>query len=150
MTTPFGPFGAQVERLGDLLINKISSEIFGDSDAARLTRVVIFNHTGQDLFFLNSSFESGGFTPGMQPSTVQAGTIGGYRVESHGAATGVTGADVSFGLNPTDTTAALEIITSNPFIGDNTGVANTAEGLTANSSNSVGNANEFDVDVFSS
>jgi hypothetical protein len=148
MPSPFGPFGTQVERLGDLLINKISDEIFGDGDAARLTRVVIYNHTGQDLFFLDSSFESGGFSPGIQPGTIEAGTIGGYRVESHGAGTGVTGASVRFGLSPTADAAALEISTSNPFVGDNTGVANSADGLTARSSVSVGNANEMDVDVF--
>lgn len=148
MTSPFGPFGTQVERLGDLLISKISDEIFGDGDAARLTRVVIYNHTDQALFFLDGSFESGGFSAGMQPGAIEAGTIGGYRVESHGVGTGVTGATVRFGLNPADDTAALEIVTSNPFIGDNTGVANAADGLTARSSVSVGNANQFDVDVF--
>jgi hypothetical protein len=148
MTNPFGPFGTAVERLGDMLINKISDEIFGEGDAARLTRVVIYNHTDQALFFLDSSFESGGFSAGMQPSTIESTAIGGYRVESHGAATGVTGATVHFGLSPTDDTVALEVVTSNPFIGDNTGEANGAEGLTARSSVSVGNANQFDVDVF--
>ena len=101
MTSPFGPFGSQIERLGDLLINKVSDEIFGDGDAARLTRVMIYNHTSQDLFFLDSSFESGGFSAGMQPDKIEADAIGGYRVESHGLASGVTGADVSFGLSPT-------------------------------------------------
>lgn len=148
MTSPFGPFGSQIERLGDLLINKVSDEIFGDGDAARLTRVVIYNHTSQDLFFLDSSFESGGFSAGMQPDKIEADAIGGYRVESHGLASGVTGADVSFGLSPTDDATALEIVTSNPFVGDNSGTANAAEGLTARSSLSVGNANQFDVDVF--
>lgn len=148
MTSPFGPFGTQVERLGDLLISKISDEIFGDGDAARLTRVVIYNHANQDLFFLDSSFESGGFSAGMQPGTIEAGTIGGYRVESHGVGTGVTGATVDFGLSPTDNSTALEIVTSNPFAGDNTGEANGAGSLTARSSVSVGNANQFDVDVF--
>lgn len=148
MTSPFGPFGSQVERLGDLLISKIEDEIFGDSEAARLTRVVIYNHTDKSLFFLDSSFETGGFSPGLQPGTIEGGTIGGYRVESHGFGTGVTGATVRFGLDPTDDTAALEIVTSNPFAGDNTGSASTDEGLTARSSVSVGNANQCDVDVF--
>ena len=79
MTSPFGPFGSQIERLGDLLINKVSDEIFGDGDAARLTRVMIYNHTSQDLFFLDSSFESGGFSAGMQPDKIEADAIGGYR-----------------------------------------------------------------------
>jgi hypothetical protein len=149
MPSPFGPFGTQVERLGDLLISKISDEIFGDGDAARLTRVVIYNHTGQDLFFLDGSFESGGFSSGMQPGTIEAGTIGGYRVESHGFMTGVTGASVRFGLSPTADAVVLEIVTSNPYEGGNSGVANGADGLVARSSFSVGNANEMDVDVFS-
>jgi hypothetical protein len=88
---PFGPFEATFERLGDMLINKVQDEIFGDSDAARSARVIIYNHTGQDLYFLTSSFDSGGFTAGQQPGVVPAKSAGGYKVESHGFATGVTG-----------------------------------------------------------
>ncbi|SPE26909.1 hypothetical protein SBA2_310015 [Acidobacteriia bacterium SbA2] len=60
-----GPFGAQFERLGDMLINKVADEVFGDSGAARSTRVVIYNHSSQDIYFLSSSFDSGGFTAGL-------------------------------------------------------------------------------------
>jgi hypothetical protein len=150
MPGPFGPFEAQVERLGDLLINKVSDEIFGDGDAARLTRVVICNHTDQDLYFLDSAFESGGFSTGMQPTTIGAKTIGGYRVESHGIASGVTGATVHYGFSPGDATPVLEVTASNPYAGDNSGTITAMDDtLTANGTASVGNANEFLGDVFS-
>ena len=144
-----GPLGAPVERLGDTLINKASDEIFGDSGAARSTRVVIYNHSNQNLYFLTSSFDSGGFTPGMQPSVIEPGTVNGYKVESHGFMAGVTGADVQFGLNPSDSTWCLHIVTSNPYAGDNSGAADAAGGLKVTSSMSVGNTSQFDVDVYS-
>ena len=106
MAGPFGPFESPFERLGDTLINKVADEIFGDSGAARQTIVVVYNHGNQDLFYLSNSFESGGFTAGAQPGQIAAGTIGGYKVESHGIATGVTGADVRFGFSPPTVTIA--------------------------------------------
>jgi hypothetical protein len=149
MSGPFGPFEAQVERLGDLLVNKVSEEIFGDGEAARLTRVVICNHTEQDLYFLDYAFESGGFSTGLQPTTIEAKTIGGYRVESHGLATGVTGAIVHYGFSPSDAIPVLEIATSNPYAGDNSGAITAMDdSLTATGSPSLGNANEFLGDVF--
>lgn len=144
-----GPLGAPVERLGDTLINKAMDEIFGDSGAARSTRVLIYNHTTQNLYFLNAGFETGGFTPGMQPSVIEAGTVNGYKVESHGVMTGVTGADVTFGLSPSDQNVCLHIVTSNPYAGDNTGTADASNGLTATASISVGNTSQLDVDVYS-
>jgi hypothetical protein len=149
MDNPFGPFGSTFERLGDILINKVIDDIFGDSDATRLTRVFIYNHTDQSLYFLDSSFETGGFSMGMQPHTIEAQTISGYRVESFGLATGVTKAHVTFGLDPSDNTIAVEIVTSNPYIGDNSASATSPEDLfTVRMSFSVGNANQVDVDVF--
>jgi hypothetical protein len=150
MSGPLGPFGDTFERLGDMLINKVADEIFGPSDAARSTRVIIYNHTDQDLFPFFNSFSTGGFTPGQQPHVIEAGTAGGYRVESHGLATGVTGADVRFGLSPSDTTAALQIVTSNPFGGDNTMTAEAGQGLVVRATKSVGNANQVDADLFAS
>ena len=93
MAGPFGPFESTFERLGDTLINKVADEVFGNSGAARQTIVVVYNHGNQDLLYLSNSFESGGFTAGAQPSQITAGTIGGYKVESCGIATGVTGAE---------------------------------------------------------
>lgn len=148
-TAVLGPLGAPIDRLGDTLINKASDEIFGDSGAARSTRVVIYNHSTQNLYFLASSFDSGGFTPGMQPTIIEAGTVNGYKVESHGFMAGVTGADVQFGLNASDSTWCLRIVTSNPYAGDNNGTAEAASGLTAKSSMSVGNTSQFEVDVYS-
>jgi hypothetical protein len=145
---PFGPFAAPVERLGDMLINKVADEIFGDTGAARSTRVVIYNHTQQDLYFLTSGFDSGGFSPGLQPSKIEAGTLGGYKVESHGVMTGVTGADVRFGFDPNDNTLALRIVSSNPYAGANTFNTETGEGLTARATISVGNTSQLDVDVY--
>ena len=72
MAGPFGPFESTFERLGDTLINKVADEIFGDSGAARQTIVVVYNHGSQDLFYLSSSFESGGFTAGAQPGQIAA------------------------------------------------------------------------------
>jgi hypothetical protein len=148
MSGPFGPFEAQVERLGDTLINKVSDEIFGDSGAARSTRVVIYNHTQQDLYFLGSNFDSGGFSPGSQPNKIEAGTIGGYKVESHGLMTGVTGAEVRFGVVPTDETWALRIVSSNPYAGDNTFTADEGEGFKVRATISVGNTSQLDADVY--
>lgn len=145
---PLGPFGDTFERLGDTLINKVADEIFGSSDAARQTLVVIFNHMDDDLFFLDSSFASGGFTPGMQaPDTIGAKSAQAYRVESHGLATGVTGATVHYGLVAGDPTVALEIITSNPFGGDNHSEVQAFNGLSVTKRDSVGNANQVDLDV---
>ncbi|SPE26910.1 conserved hypothetical protein [Acidobacteriia bacterium SbA2] len=84
----------------------------------------------------------------MQPSVIQAGTAGGYKVESHGVMTGVTGADVRFGLNPSDSDYCLRIVTSNPYAGDNTMSADAAEGLTVRATISVGNTSQVDADVY--
>ena len=150
MAGPFGPFDATFERLGDMLINKVADEIFGDSGAARSTRVVIYNHSDKDLFYLSNSFDSGGFTPGVQPGQVAAGTIGGYKVESHGLATGVTGADVRFGFSPSDSDYCLRIVSSNPYAGDNSLEADAQGGIIVKSTSSVGNSNQVDADVYSS
>ena len=59
MSGPLGPFGDTFQRLGDMLINKVADEIFGPSGAFRSTRVIIFNHSDQDLFPFFNSFSSG-------------------------------------------------------------------------------------------
>jgi hypothetical protein len=148
MSDLLGPFGGTIERLGETLINKVSDEVFGDSGAARSTQVVIYNHTGQNFYFQSSNFETGGFTPGLQPSVIEAGTAGGYKVESHGVMTGVTGADVRFGLTPADSNVCLRIVTSNPYAGDNTCNSESGEGLTVRSSISVGNTSQVLADVY--
>jgi hypothetical protein len=54
-----------------------------------LTVVVIYNHTDSPIFLIDSGFDSGDFTPGMQaPFQIDPKIAGGYRVESHGVATG--------------------------------------------------------------
>src|SRR5215831_37989 len=116
------PFGQTFERAADTLVNKALDEIFNpNSDAVRLTVVVIYNHTDSSVFLVDSSFDSGGFTPGMQaPFQIDGKTAAGYRVESHGIATGVTGAHVRYGLTAGDSNSVvLDITTSNPFAGDN-------------------------------
>jgi hypothetical protein len=144
MAGPFGPFESTFERLGDTLINKVADEIFGDSGAARQTIVVVYNHGNQDLFYLSNLFQPGGFTTGAQPSQITAGTIGGYKVESHAIATGVTEADVRFDFSPSDSDYCLRIVSSNPYAGDN----DAQEGITVKSTFSVGNTNQVDVDVY--
>jgi len=148
MSGPLGPFESSFERLGDSLINKVADEIFGDSDAARWTRVIIYNHSNQDLYYLSSSFESGGFSPGMQPGKIDANSAGGYRVESHGIMTGVTGADVRFGFNPSDNNYCLRIVSSNPYAGDNSYSADTSQALSIRASMSVGNTCQVNADVY--
>jgi hypothetical protein len=150
MAGPFGPFESIFERLGDALINQLADEIFGDSGAARQTIVVTYNHGSQDLFYLSSSFESGGFTAGAQPGQIAAGTIGGYKVESHDVLTGVTGADVRFGFSPSDSDYCLRIVSSNPYAGDNSTQPDAQKGITVKSTFSVGNSNQVDVDVYAS
>lgn len=137
MAGPFGPFELTFERLGYTLINKVADEIFGDSGAARQTIVAVYNHGKQDLFYLSSSFELGGFTAGAQPSQIAAGTIGGYKVELHGIATGVTGADVRFGFSPSASDYCLRIVTSNPYAGDNSAQADAQRGITVRRSRSA-------------
>ena len=114
------------------------------------TIVVVHNHGSQDLFYLSSSLQSGLFTAGAQPSQIAAGTIGGYKVESHGIATGVTGADVRFGFSPSDSDYCLRIVSSNPYGGDNSAQADGQGGITVKSTFSVGNSNQVDVDVYAS
>jgi hypothetical protein len=143
-----GPLGAPVERLGDTLINRVVDEILGDNGSFRSTHVVIYNHSNQDLYYLTSSFDTGGFTPGLQPGVIEAGTVNGYKMESHGVGTGVTETDVRFGLNPSDSNWSLQILTTNPAAGDVSASVHYAGGLTATISCAVGNSNEVNVDVY--
>jgi hypothetical protein len=62
--------------------------------------------------------------------------------------TGVTGADIQFGLNPTDDACCLRIVTSNPYAGDNSFTAEGNGGLTVRATISVGNTSEVDADVY--
>lgn len=143
------PFGAPVWRITETLINKAQDSLFGPSDASRSTRVLIFNHSRWPLYFLGASFESGGFTPGQNPpGMIEAKSVGGYRVESHGFATGVAGAVVQYGYRPTDQYPCLWIVTSNPFAGGNSWNGQGYNGLVVKFSGSVGNANQVEYDVW--
>lgn len=145
------PFGQTFERAGDELLNKVLDDIFNlDGAAARLTVVVIYNHTDTPIFFIDSSFDTGGFTPGEQaPFQVDPMTANGYRVESHGIGTGVTGAHIRYGLTAGDASSlVLDVTTSNPFAGDNSSDAQGTNGFNVTKTDSVGNANQVDVDFF--
>jgi len=144
------PFGQTFERAADTLVNKALDEIFNpNSDAVRLTVGVIYNHSDSPIFLVDSNFDSGGFTPGMQaPFQIDGKTAAGYRVESHGFASGVTGAHVRYGLTAGDSSSVvLDITTSNPFVGDNSSSAQGMSGFNVVSTDSTGNANQVDVDL---
>jgi hypothetical protein len=144
-------FGQTFERASDILLNRVMDEIFNpNSDATRLSVVVIYNHTDTPVFFVDSAFDSGGFTPGMQaPVQIDPKTSSGYRVESHGFATGVTGARIRYGLTPGDpTSVVLDITTSNPFAGGNHSEVQALNGFSSTKADSVGNSNQVDIDLF--
>jgi hypothetical protein len=145
------PFGDTFQRGADVLVNRAIDAIFNpNSDAARLTAVVVYNHTDSPVFLIDSGFDSGGFTPGQQaPFQIDPKTAVGYRGESNGIATGVTGAHVRYGLTAGDPSSlVLDINTSNPFAGDNTSSAVGVNGFGAVRTDSTGNANQVDVDFF--
>lgn len=144
---PLGPFESTFERLGDMLINKVQDEVFGDSGAARSVRVIVYNHTDRDLYYLTSSFDSGGFTAGEQPSVIAAKSAGGYKVESHGLMSGVTGADARFGWSPSDSNYAVHLLVSNPYAGDNH-LDFDGQGAVVRATMSVGNTAQVDADVY--
>ena len=115
-------------------LNKVLDEIFNlDGAAARLTVVVIYNHTDTPIFFIDFSFDTGGFTPGEQaPFQIDPMTANGYRVKSHGIGTGVTGAHIRYGLAAGDASSlVLDITISNPFAGDNSSDAQGMNGFGA-------------------
>lgn len=144
-----GPFDGPVWRSVEMLTNKAQDSLFGPSDASRSTRVLIFNHSRFPLYFLGAGFESGNFTPGQNPpGMIEAKSVGGYRVESHGFATGVTNAVVQYGKRPTDGQPSLWIVTSNPFVGSNSWSGQGYNGLVVRFSGSVGPANTVDYDVW--
>ena len=143
------PFGATFERFGEMLVNRALADIFGPDGASRSTRVLIFNHTSSSLFFLTASFDSGGFSnSGEPPGEIVAQSAAGYRIESHGFATGVTDAVVQYGYQASDQQPCLTISTSNPFAGDNSWNAVGQNGVVARFSGTVGDANEVQVDVY--
>jgi hypothetical protein len=145
------PFDQTFQRAADTLVNKVLDEVFNpNSDAARLTVVVIYNHSDTPIFLVDSNFDTGGFTPGMQaPFQIDGKTAAGYRVESHGFATGVTGAHIRYGANAGDpNSVVLDITSSNPFAGDNSSSAQGVNGFGAVRTDSTGNANQVDVDLF--
>ena len=126
-------------------------EIFNpNSDATRLTVVVVYNHSSTTLFLVDTNFDSGGFTPGMaSPAQIDPSTTIAYRVESHGVATGVTGAHIRYGTAPGDQIeVVLDINTSNPYAGDNHSEVQAFSGFSVTKTDSVGNSNQVDVDVF--
>lgn len=145
------PFGQTFLRAGDTLLNRALDDIFNfDSDATRLTAIVVYNRTDTPIFLVDSNFESGGFTTGMAaPFQIDPKTANAYRVESHGAATGVTGAHVRYGIAPgVPEQVVLDISTSNPFIGSNHSEVQAFNGFGVVKTDSVGNANQVDVDFF--
>lgn len=153
MLDALGPPGAPVSRLNDSLASRADEHRFGPAEAARSTRVQIYNHSPWPLYLLGASFESGGFAPDETPPAVIAPrSVAGYRVESEGPETGVTGAVVQYGFRPTDQYPCLWLVTSNPF-GNPFGGCNSwngqgYNGLTVRFSGSVGPANQVDYDVW--
>ena len=144
-------FGQAFQRASDTLLNRALDEIFNpNSDATRLTVVVVYNHSDNTIFLVDNNFDSGGFTPGMAaPFQIDPKTASAYRVESHGFATGVTGAHVRYGAAPGDQTqVVLDINTSNPFGGDNHSEVQAFGGFGVVRTDSTGNANQVDVDFF--
>jgi hypothetical protein len=145
------PFGQEFERAGTTLVNRVMDDFLNTgADAARLTVVVLYNHTDNQLFLIDSGFESGGFTPGRQaPFQIDGNSSIAYRVESHGAGTGVTGARVRYGLTAGDpNSVVLDISTSNPFFGDNHSETQGSNGFGVTKTDSTGNSNQVDVDLF--
>jgi hypothetical protein len=144
-------FGQTFERAGDMLLNRAMNDIFNsDADASRLTVVVVYNHTDSPIFFVDSEFDSGNFTPGMQaPAQIDPKTSAAYRVESHGFATGVTGAHIRYGLTPADpTSVVLDITTSNPFAGGNHSEVSPVNGFRLTKRDSEGDSNQVDIDFY--
>ena len=147
------PFGEEFERAGTTLVNRVMDDFLNiGADAARLTVVVVYNHTDNQLLLIDSAFESGGFTPGRQaPFQIDGNSSIAYRVESHGAGTGVTGARVRYGLTAGDpNSVVLDISTSNPFFGDNHSETQGSNGFGVTKTDSTGNSNQVDVDLFQS
>jgi hypothetical protein len=67
------------------------------------------------------------------------------------SATGVTGAHVRYGTALGDQTqVVLDNNTSNPFAGDNHSEVQAFNSFSATKTDSVGNSNQVDVDVFQS
>lgn len=144
--------GKVVERLGESLLDQVTKAAIGDgTNPVRQTKVIIFNHSDRSLFFAGSHFSSGGFSPNGSSNIgeVNAKSINGYSVESHGFATGVTGASVRFSDMPGDGMTCLQISTSNPYAGKNHSSTSSACDFRVNPPvTSVGNHNEVYVDVF--
>lgn len=144
--------GKVVERLGESLLDQVTKAAIGDgTNPVRQTKVIIFNHSDRALFFAGSHFSSGGFSPSGSSNIgeINPKSINGYSVESHGFATGVTGASVRFSDTPGDGTWCLQISTSNPYAGKNHSSTTSACGFNVNPPvTSVGNHNEVYVDVF--
>ena len=144
-----GPFGTPVWRLTESLVNKAQESLFGRAEAACSTRVLVYNHSSWPLYLLGTSVESGGFAPAAgPPAMIEPKSVGGYRVESRGAAAGVTGAVVQYGFRPTDQYPCVWLVTSNPFNGCNSWNGQGYNGLTVRFSGSAGNANQVEYDVW--
>lgn len=145
-----GPFGGVFVRIGDSLINQVLAGIFGDGNSVRSTTVIIYNHSVVPIFKISDHFDSGGFSPETSANIILPKTASGYRVESHGIGTGVTGARIQWGLSPPplDAGYVLCITTSNPFIGDNTQSVEVGGQFTATLTGSIGNHNTVEVDFW--
>ncbi|WP_431267471.1 hypothetical protein [Dankookia sp. P2] len=149
MLDALGPFGTPVWRITESLVNKAPEGLFRPAEAARSTRVLIYNHSRWPLHLLGASFESGGFAAcAHPPALIEPKSVGGYRVEGAGPASGVTGAVVQYGFRPTDQYPCLWLVTSNPFGGCNSWNGQGYDGLAVRFSGSVGPANQVDFDVW--
>ena len=115
---------------------------------------VLSNAETRELYdrYGHAGLRGGGFTPGRQaPFQVDGNSSIAYRVESHGAGTGVTGARVRYGLTAGDpNSVVLDISTSNPFFGDNHSETQGSNGFGVTKTDSTGNSNQVDVDLFQS
>ena len=138
-----------VWRISERLVNRAQDRLFAPATAARSTRVLVYNHTPWPLHRLTMHCQTGGFAPGQAPpAMIEPKSVGGWRAESAGAATGVTGAVVEYGFRPTDQYPCVWLVTSNPFGGANSWNGQGYGGLTVRFAGSTGPANQVDYDVW--
>lgn len=149
LRSPGEPLGATVWRQTESLVNRARDGLFAPAEAARSTRVLVYNHSPWPLHLLGTSCESGRFSPGQPPpAVIEPKSIGGYRVESDEPAGGVTGAVVQYGFRPTDQYPCVWLVTSNPFGGVTCWNGQGYNGLTVGFCGSTGPANQVDYDVW--
>jgi hypothetical protein len=157
--------GKLVTVAGDHLLDRTADAILGGKgQPTRSTLVYVNNHTSREFFVVRTEFGSGGLSPGAELGKVEERSRHAYRVESHGFMTGVTDATVVFAFDPrakaklprphdrdpkiTGDNLAFAIVTSNPFMGDNSAkVWSLSPKLVVRSTKSVGTNNVVSVYV---